>query len=231
MPIPKISKGEERDKFISRCMSNTQMVSEYDDPAQRYAICSGAAKYNTRHDMESYADYPDAVKNNAKRGIKLNEAVGNKCATQVGKIRAQQLANGDAVSINVIKRMFSYLSRAEVYYQEADDTKSCGYISYLLWGGAAAKRWAESKLKELQMLSVFSAVSPRALIYSKSDASVYKLKYPTIEFTKVEELPNVKQLYQFDYCLVITDDAKLFNEIRKVNNLYPHHLRIAVKFE
>lgn len=46
------------------------------------------------YDLESYSDYPDSVKNNAKRGIELNDKVDNKCATQVGKIRAQQLAKG-----------------------------------------------------------------------------------------------------------------------------------------
>ena len=35
--------------------------------------------------MESYADYPSGVSNNAKRGIDLNEKNGNKCATQVEK--------------------------------------------------------------------------------------------------------------------------------------------------
>ena len=44
--------------------------------------------------------------------------------------------------------MYSYLSRAEEYYDESD-TKACGTISYLLWGGLAGKRWAASKLKEL----------------------------------------------------------------------------------
>jgi hypothetical protein len=97
----------------------------------------------------SYADYPDSVKNNAKRGIKLNEAVNNKCATQVGKVRAQQLAKGEAVSEDTIKRMKSYLSRAAVYY-EAGDTESCGYISYLLWGGKSALTWAESKLNQIE---------------------------------------------------------------------------------
>ena len=99
--------------------------------------------------MESYRDYPDSVSNNAKRGIELNEKVGNKCATQVGKIRAQQLAQGKPISKETIKRMFSYLSRAEVYYEKGD-TESCGYISYLLWGGKSAKSWAESKLKSIE---------------------------------------------------------------------------------
>ena len=106
-------------------------------------------KKGKRTELESYKDYPTSVRNNAKRGIALNEKVNNKCATQVGKVRAQQLANGEAVSVETIKRMFSYLSRAEEYYEEGDTT-SCGYISYLLWGGKSAKRWAESKLKQIE---------------------------------------------------------------------------------
>lgn len=107
--------------------------------------------------LESYSDYPSGVKNNAKRGIELNEKVNNKCATDVGKIRAQQLAQGKPISKETIKRMYSYLSRAEEYYDESD-TKACGTISYLLWGGKAGKRWAESKLKELGELDLASQV-------------------------------------------------------------------------
>jgi len=98
--------------------------------------------------LESYSDYPSGVSNNAKRGLELNEKVNNKCATQVGKVRAQQLAQGKPISKETIKRMYSYLSRAEEYYDESD-TKACGTISYLLWGGKAGLRWANSKLKEL----------------------------------------------------------------------------------
>ena len=106
-------------------------------------------KSGERIEMESYSDYPKAVSNNAKRGIELNEKVDNKCATRVGKIRAQQLANGEPVSVETIKRMASYLSRAETYY-DANDTEACGTISYLLWGGKSALNWAESKLKEIE---------------------------------------------------------------------------------
>ena len=102
-------------------------------------------------ELESFADYPDAVSNNAKRGIELNEKVNNKCATQVGKVRAQQLAQGKAVTVETIKRMFSYLSRAQEYYDEGN-SEACGTISYLLWGGKAGLRWAGSKLRELDLL-------------------------------------------------------------------------------
>ncbi len=101
-----------------------------------------------KHLFESYSDYPDSVSNNAKKGIELNEKQGNKCATQVGKVRGQQLAKKEKISVETIKRMYSYLSRAQTYYDEGDTT-SCGYISYMLWGGLSAKRWSASKLKEL----------------------------------------------------------------------------------
>jgi hypothetical protein len=104
-------------------------------------------KKGKRTEMESFSDYPQSVSNNAKRGIELNKKVNNKCATQVGKVRAKQLADRKPVSMETIKRMFSYLSRAEEYYK-AGDTEACGYISYLLWGGKSAKSWAESKIKQ-----------------------------------------------------------------------------------
>ena len=111
----------------------------------------------SKEELESYSDYPESVRNNAKRGIELNEAVGNKCATQVGKIRARQLSNGEPVTESTIKRMFSFLSRAETYY-DAGDKESCGYISYLLWGGKSAKTWAESKLKQIEREDLASMV-------------------------------------------------------------------------
>lgn len=106
-------------------------------------------KGGKKMELESYSDYPSSVSNNAKRGLKLNEAVNNKCATQVGKVRAQQLAQGKPISKETIKRMFSYLSRAEAYYKP-EDAEACGTISFLLWGGKSAKTWAEAKLKQLE---------------------------------------------------------------------------------
>ena len=101
--------------------------------------------------MESYSDYGSGIANNAKKGIELNEKNGNKCATQVGKVRAQQLANGEPISVETIKRMYSYLSRAEVYYDETD-MNACGTISFLLWGGKAGLAYSRNKLKELGLL-------------------------------------------------------------------------------
>ena len=101
--------------------------------------------------FESYSDYGEGIRNNAKKGIELNEKNNNKCATQVGKVRAQQLANGEGISVETLKRMYSYLSRAETYYDETD-MNACGTISYLLWGGPAGLSYSRNKLKELGLL-------------------------------------------------------------------------------
>lgn len=129
-------------------MSDDTMKNEYTDSVQRLAVCNalGRKKYEL---FQSYNDYPQAVRNNAKRGIELNEKNGNKCATQVGKIRATQLRDGERVTVDTIKRMYSYLSRAKEDYEQATP-QDCGYISYLLWGGLAGLRWSEAKLKELE---------------------------------------------------------------------------------
>lgn len=99
--------------------------------------------------LESYTDYPEAAKEAAARGIRYNEENGNKCATQTGKVRAQQIANGEPLSYDTLKRTYSFLSRAKTYYNP-DDKTACGTISYLLWGGEPMLSWVERKLKQIE---------------------------------------------------------------------------------
>ncbi len=99
----------------------------------------------------SHNDYPQAAVDAAKRGIELNEKNNNKCATQVGKVRAQQLVNGEKLTLDTIQRMRSFLIRQKGNFELATrrkDYNACGYISYLLWGGEAALPWAEKKLRQ-----------------------------------------------------------------------------------
>lgn len=131
-------------------------------------------KDNKRVDMESYSDYGSSVSGNAKRGIELNEKNGNKCATPVGKIRAQQLAQGRPISIETIKRMYSYLSRAEVYYDSAESQNDCAVISYLLWGGKAGKAWSKNKLRELGLLQENSTELKEGVPHYTSDGKLYE---------------------------------------------------------
>ena len=100
--------------------------------------------------MESVSDYPESIKNNAKRVLKYVEENGwGSCGTEVGKQRANQLANGEPISLDTVKRMYSYLSRHEV---DLDSSKGygdgCGKLMYDSWGGKSALSWAESKLND-----------------------------------------------------------------------------------
>ena len=100
---------------------------------------------------QSYSDYPQAVKNNARKVLKYVEENGwGPCGTPVGKQRANQLANGEAISLDTIKRMYSYLSRHEVDLESSTSYgDGCGLLMYDAWGGKAALGWSKNKLREL----------------------------------------------------------------------------------
>ena len=117
-----------------------------------------------RIEMESFADYGQGVRNNAKRGRELNEKNGNKCATQVGKVRSAQLEKGEPISVETLKRIYSYLSRAEAYYDESD-MNACGTISFLLWGGKSGLSYSRNKLRELGLLTETEAQPSIASTY------------------------------------------------------------------
>ena len=100
----------------------------------------------------SYSDYPDSVKNNAKAVLKWVEENGwGSCGTEVGKQRANQLAKGEAISEDTIRRMYSYLSRHEVDLQSSKGYgDGCGKLMYDSWGGKSALSWAESKINSIE---------------------------------------------------------------------------------
>lgn len=123
----------------------------FEELQAEYALLEAVASLEEEVELESYGGYPQSASNNAKLGIKRNKELGNKCATQVGKVRAQQLARGEKFTLPTLKRIYSYLSRAEAYY-DASKPEACGTISYLLWGGKSMKNWVESKLRGLDEL-------------------------------------------------------------------------------
>jgi hypothetical protein len=101
--------------------------------------------------MESYADYPDGVKSNARNVLDwVDENGWGSCGTDVGKQRANQLAKGEGISLETIKRMYSYLSRHEGDLEASKSySDGCGKLMYDAWGGKAALGWSRNKLREL----------------------------------------------------------------------------------
>ena len=98
------------------------------------------------------SDYPEGVKNAAKKAVDWAEKNGwGSCGTAVGKTRASQLAKGENISVDTLKRMYSYLSRhkADLTSSKSYD-EGCGKLMYDAWGGEAALTWAERKIKSLE---------------------------------------------------------------------------------
>jgi hypothetical protein len=102
--------------------------------------------------FESHSDYPESVKNNAKAVLKYVEENGwGSCGTDVGKQRANQLAKGEPISEETIRRMYSYLSRHEVDLESSKGYgDGCGKLMYDSWGGKSALSWSESKIKSIE---------------------------------------------------------------------------------
>lgn len=106
----------------------------------------------TKQDFQSFTDYPQGVKDAAKRVLEWTDKNGwGSCGTAVGKRRANQLANGEPISLDTVIRMYSYLSRHKVDLQSSKSYEDgCGKLMYDSWGGEMALRWAERKIEQVK---------------------------------------------------------------------------------
>jgi hypothetical protein len=79
----------------------------------------------------------------ARKGLKMRRTSppSRQGGTRVGVARANQFARRENVSLETVRRTYSFLSRAKTYYKPGQDTP--GTQAYLLWGGPAGLRWAK----------------------------------------------------------------------------------------
>jgi len=98
--------------------------------------------------LQTYSDYPEVVKNNAKRALNWAEENGwGSCGTAVGKARANQLAKGENISRDTISRMASFARHLQYDNKELGD--GCAKLMILAWGGREGIEWAQRKLKQI----------------------------------------------------------------------------------
>lgn len=98
--------------------------------------------------FESYTDYPEAAKENAKIALRWAEENGwGDCGTDVGKARANQLANGEAISRDTIARMAAFERHRQNSNKKLGD--GCGRLMWLAWGGDEGIEWAQRKLEQI----------------------------------------------------------------------------------
>ena len=138
------SKGEHETDFIPRCIS--YVVSEGKDTEQATAICYSI--WEQHFAEETYNDYPKEASENAKIALRWAEENGwGECGTPVGKIRANQLANGENISRDTIARMAAFERHRQNSQKDLGD--GCGRLMWLAWGGDAGIEWASRKLEQI----------------------------------------------------------------------------------
>lgn len=91
----------------------------------------------------------------AKRGLDWREEHG-RGGTAVGVARARDIVNGRELSLNTVKRMYSFFARHEVdkqaegFSQGEKGYPSAGRIAWALWGGDAGQSWAKRIVKSME---------------------------------------------------------------------------------
>jgi hypothetical protein len=99
--------------------------------------------------LESYTDYPKQAQENAKIAIRYAEENGwGTCLEATGKARANQLANGEAISEETISRMASFERHRQNSKKELGN--GCGRLAWLAWGGDEGIEWAQRKLEQIR---------------------------------------------------------------------------------
>jgi hypothetical protein len=131
--------------------------------------------FNERYAKEEKKTFspPEGVQAAARKALKwIEEGHAGSGFTGVGRGRAHQLANGEAVSLSTIKRMHSFFSRHRVDKQGKDWNKpSPGKVAWYAWGGDAGASWAagiakshDGKKKEASAAEVLGLLTPAAIV-------------------------------------------------------------------
>jgi uncharacterized protein len=154
MPIPTKNIDETNEEFIERCMSD-EFMKEYDDNDQRLAVCYAQLEDEEDRALEDINTKPtQEMADEAAQGLEWREEFG-RGGTEVGVARARDIKNRVNLSIETIKRMYSYFSRHEVdkegqgFYSGDEGYPSAGRIAWALWGGDVGFSWTKRKIEEI----------------------------------------------------------------------------------
>lgn len=111
------------------------------------------------NEEDSYNDYPAAAKKNAQKAIDWKEKYGRDevpAGTPVGWARAHQLAKGEKISADTVKRMSAFnrhRKNSKIAPEHKDEPwKDNGYVAWLIWGGDEGVDWAIEKSKEIDAM-------------------------------------------------------------------------------
>jgi len=109
--------------------------------------------------FESYTDYPQYMSDAAQSALDWIEKTGNPndCMTQTGKVRANQLAKKEPISLETINRMKSFISRQMGNLDSSTSFEDgCGKLALASWGCRtkdeceSALGWLDRKISSVE---------------------------------------------------------------------------------
>ena len=122
-------------------------------------VLDNIIKESVLNEEDTWNDYPAAAKKNAQKAIDWKEEHGRDevdAGTPVGWARAHQLAKGENLSTDTVKRMsaFNRHRKNSSIKPELKETpwKDRGYVAWLIWGGDEGVDWAIEKSKEIDAM-------------------------------------------------------------------------------
>lgn len=125
------------------------------------AAALGLEEEETRKSTRDSFTPPAEVRRAAREGLRLRQLHGRggldtreagELGIGSGVQRAADLASGDGVSLETLKKMRGFFSRHEQHKdsRHSDGTPGAGAIAWLLWGGDAGRAWVNQTLNDLE---------------------------------------------------------------------------------
>ena len=217
--------GETQSEFLSRCIP--AMIDEGKEQDQAIAMCISMYenKNAAQEQFESYTDYPKQASENAKIALRWAEENGwGECGTPVGKARANQLANGEAISRDTIARMAAFERHRQNSQKELGD--GCGRLMWLAWGGDAGIEWAARKLEQIDRESKmrFAIQNEERRIVTGplmiANLPIYRKSPDGFEFYVVFDADTIEQLVMKYYKAGLQHSVNLMHNGIQVEGVY-----------
>ena len=138
-------------------------------------------KESVLNEEDSYNDYPAAAKKNAQMAIDWKEKYGRDevpAGTPVGWARAHQLAKGEKISADTVKRMSAFnrhRKNSSIAPEHKDEPwKDNGYVAWLIWGGDEGVDWAIEKSKEIDAMKESKQMKYIKPLYEAKRGAIHK---------------------------------------------------------
>ena len=135
--------------------------------------------FNNEEFQEPNIRVTKEISENACKARKYKEENPNTtCGTNIGWTRSSQLCQRKNISLDTVKRMYSYLSRHKVDLVSSKSyNDGCGKLMYDAWGGEAALTWSKRILQQYREFDYDITALPDYVGYDTGNTMVQDVAF------------------------------------------------------